>query len=356
MDKYRKNRQSTRLIIAALIVGILQVFYFLPADAAQITSRSVTLSSSVADASGITYTLAAAALPTTGTAVKSAEIKFCTSLIDSCASTPSGFSSTSSSLALQPNGLGAASGWTVNTSTGGSLRIVNASNSTSPSGAVSIVWNGVHNPTATNVTFYGIITTYSNADWTGALDTGSVALSTSTQISVALTVNETLTFCTGTSITGQNCGTVSGSQVNLGNGSTTATAAGTSVFAASTNGTTGYSVSVSGNTLQSLGNSITAMSGGGASVMNSKQFGINLAGANTTPTVGAAKSGSGIGAAETNYGTNDNFRFVSGDTIASASGATNANTFTVSYIANIDGSTPAGIYNTVLTYTATANF
>lgn len=356
MKMIYKNQKTMKFITAALIIGIFPIICMVPVSADPITGRSVTLSSSSADASGITYTLDADALPTTGTAVKSAEIKFCTSLTDSCASTPSGFSSASSTLASQPSGLGSASGWTVNTSTSGSLRIVNASNSTTPSGAVSIVWNGVHNPTTTNTTFYGIITTYSNADWTGALDTGSVALSTSTQISVALTVNETLTFCTGTSITGQNCGTVSGSQVNLGNGSTTATATGTSVFAASTNGTTGYSVTVNGNTLQSGGNNITAMASGGASVMNSKQFGINLADANTTPVVGAAKSGSGNGAAETNYGTNDSFRFVSGETVASASGATNANTFTVSYIANIDGSTPAGIYSTILTYTATANF
>jgi hypothetical protein len=283
------------------------------------------------------------------------EIKFCTSLTGSC-TTPTNFSSGSSTLASQPTGLGAASGWTVSAATAGSLRILDASNATAPSGAVSVVWNAVHNPQATNTTFYGEITTFSDSGWTTPIDTGTVALSTSTQISVALTVDETLTFCTGTSITGQNCGTAAGSSVDLGKGSSSTTAKGTSILAASTNGNTGYTITVAGLTLMSGTNSITALASGGASTTNTKQFGLNLADANTTPVVGAAKTGSGTGAAETNYGTNDTFRFATGESVAKATGPTNANTFTVSYIANIDGLTPAGIYSTILTYTATANF
>lgn len=45
-----------------------------------------------------------------------------------------------------------------------------------------------------------------------------------------------------------------------------------------------------------------------------------------------------------------------GEVIASATGPTNANTFTVGYIANIDGITPAGVYTSNLTYIVTANF
>ncbi len=67
-------------------------------------------------------------------------------------------------------------------------------------------------------------------------------------------------------------------------------------------------------------------------------------------------SGSGTGTAATGYSTSNNFKFVTGDTVASATGPTNSNTYTVSYIANIDGSTAAGSYSTVLTYIATANF
>ncbi len=354
-----KNKQSKisvfKYLALAITVSAFPVISSMTASAAPIVGRSIVISNSAGGASGVSYNLSASALPTTGTAIKSVGVQFCDSLSGGCV-TPSGLSSTSSTLASQPTGLGAAAGWTVNTATAGSLRIVNASNSTNPSGAIAINWNGVVNPTATNTTFYAIITTYSGSDWTGAIDTGSIALSTSNQVQVALTVSEALTFCTGTSITGQNCATATGGLVNLGAGSSTATATGTSILAASTNGSAGYSITVNGATLTSGSNTITTMAAGGASSVGSKQFGINLAGANTTPAVGAAKTGSGTGTATANYGTNNNFRYVDGDVIASVAGPSNANAFTVGYIANIDGITPAGAYNTVLTYMATANF
>ncbi|HUO62030.1 MAG TPA: hypothetical protein VMT96_01080 [Candidatus Bathyarchaeia archaeon] len=322
--------------------------------AAGITGRSITLSTSVGDASGIDYTLVSDALPTTGTAVKSVDVSFCTSLTGSC-STPSGFSASSSTLAQQPSGLGSASGWSVNTATTGSLRIVNASNSTTPSGAVSIKWSNVHNPTATNTTFYAVITTYSDSSWTNALDTGNVALSTSQQVQVALDVHETLTFCTGTSITGQNCGTISGTQVNLGDGSPSSTSSGTSVFAASTNAAHGYTVSVNGNTLTSGSDTITALAANAASSVGTSQYGLNLV-SNTTPTVGSNVSGTGTAAAASNYNTTNSYRFGTGETVASVNAPTNGNTFTVSYIANIAGTTPPGHYTSNLKYVATANF
>ncbi len=355
---YTKNQSKfsiIRAVIIAAVVSALPAMYATQTSAAPITTRSIVLSNSAGAATGVGYSLTAAALPTTTTAVKSVQVQMCTSATGAC-TTPSGFSSASSTLVSQPTGLGAATGWTVNTATPGSLRIVNASNATLPSGAVAINWAAVVNPTAVNTTYYGVITTYSDSAWTTALDTGTVALSTSAQIQVALTVGETLTFCTGTSITGQNCGTATGSLVSLGNGSVSSTATGTSIIAASTNGNTGYSVTVNGGTLTSGANTITPLTTGGTSSIGSKQFGINLAAANTTPVVGAAVTGAGTAAAATNYGINNTFRFANGETIASASGPTNANTFTIGYIANIDALTPAGAYNTSLNYIATANF
>lgn len=343
-----------RTLIVTTVLALVPLVNVIKVEASQISNRSITISSSVGAASGVTYSLSTSALPTTGTAIKSLQIKFCTSL-PGCASAPAGFSSASSTLASQPTGLGS-SGWSVETGTDGSLMIVNASNSSNPSGSVSVVWNGVHNPTAANATFYAIISTYSNADFTGGIDSASVALSTATQVQVSLTVDEALTFCAGTSITGQNCASISGNFVDLGHGSTTSTATGTSVMAASTNGSSGYTITVNGTTLTSGANTITALSSGGGSTIGMKQFGINLAGGNTAPAVGAAVSGSGTGAATSNYSTNNNFRFTNGSVVASAAGPTNANAFTIGYIANIDGMTPAGVYNTILTYTATANY
>jgi hypothetical protein len=213
----------------------------------------------------------------------------------------------------------------------------------------------VTNPTATNATFFLRAATFSDAAWTTGIDTGVVAASTATQIQVSLAVDETLTFCTGTSITGTNCGTATGSTVDLGTGSTTATSSGTSIMAASTNGSSGYSITVAGATLTSGANTITALASGAAASIGTKQFGANLV-ANTTPSVGTAASGTGTATAAANYNTANTFRFGTGETVASVGGASNANTFTVSYIANIDGLTPPGSYQTTLTYVATANF
>lgn len=353
MAKVNKTKLLSYLL-AIFVISIVPLIDSFKVRALPISGRSIALSTSAGNASGVIYTLTTSALPT-ATAVKSLEIKFCASLSGACVK-PAGFANASSTLNSQPTGLGAASGWTVNTATDGTLRIVNAANATAPSGAVTVVFGGVHNPTATNTAFYGIVTTYQNADWTTPLDSSSIALSTSATIQVALAVYETLTFCTGTSITGQNCGTIAGGIVDLGEGSVSATAKGTSVMAASTNGNTGYSITVDGNTLASGGNQITALAAGAASSVGTKQFGLNLAAANTTPVVGAAKTGAGTGSAAANYNINNTFRFTSGEIVASAAGPTNANTFTVGYIANIDGLTSAGVYSTNLTYTATANF
>ena len=344
-----------KVIVFTIILSLVPLFNISQVHATPISGRSIVLSNSASGASGISYALSTAALPTTGTAVKSLQIQFCTSLTGACIA-PTGFSSASSTLASQPTGLGSATGWTVNTVTVNSLRILNASNVTHPSGAVAITWNGVTNPTTTNMTFYGIITTYSDSAWVSALDSGSVAISTSTQPQLALTVGETLIFCTGTSITGQNCATAIGSVVDLGAGSAITTSSATSTITASTNGNTGYSVTVNGSTLASGSNTITPLAIGATSSVGTKQFGLNLAGANTTPTVGTAVSGIGTGAIATNYATNNTFRFGSGEVIASTSGPSNANTYTISYIANIDSLMPAGVYTTILTYVATANF
>jgi hypothetical protein len=355
----RINRGQWRLLLifsAMLLVWATIYAVFLPrqASAAQITGRKVTLSSSAGGATGVSYTFVSAALPTT-TAVKSVSIDACTAASGTC-TTPSGFSSSSSTLASQPTGLGSTTSWSVNTATSGSLRITHASNSTASSGAVSIQWNGVVNPTAQNTTFFLRATTYSDSAWATPLDTGVMGVSTAQQITVSGTLDETLTFCAGTSITGTNCGTIAGTTVSLGAFSTSAANTGTSVMAASTNATTGYAITVNGTTLTSGSNTITALAAQAASSTGTSQFGLNLR-SNTSPaTVGADPSGGGSGSYTANYGTTNQYRFVTGDSVASAAGATNANAFTVTYLANVPGSQAPGTYTAVMTYICTATY
>lgn len=308
-------------------------------SAAPITGRSVTIGSSVASATttySFTFTVPSS------TVIKSASFTACTTASGAC-TTPSGFSVASSTLTAQPTNLGDASGWTVSTATAGSLRLSKSGNVAAPTGSQTVGFSSVVNPSATNSTFFFRITTYSDASWTTAIDTGTVATSTAGQITVTATVDEALTF------------TLAAATVALGTLTTSSTGSGTSSMTVSTNAATGYNVSVNGSTLTSGSNTITALSSPTASSQNNKQFGINLV-ANTTPSVGSAVSGSGSGAAASGYNTANSYKFVTGETVASASVPTNSNTFTVSYIANVDGSTAAGSYSTILTYIATANF
>ncbi|MCX6733893.1 MAG: hypothetical protein NTX63_03700 [Candidatus Peregrinibacteria bacterium] len=169
------------------------------------------------------------------------------------------------------------------------------------------------------------------------------------QVAVSGLVGQSLTFSLGS-----NSVTFSPSPMT-----TSAPSTASHTLLVTTNAASGMAVTVTGSTL-SLGglgvNNITAM-GGTTSSVGTKQFGLNLASSNATPAVGAAPSGSApIGDVASGYGTNDNFKFVSGDTIASSTGAINTTTYTVGYMANISGTTTAGSYSTTLTYTATATF
>lgn len=351
MSKINFQSLMGRSFIALSIFALIAAYFPAVASAAQITNRTVTIGSSVPSAAttySFTFTVP------TSSVLQSASFSACTTASGAC-TIPTGFSVTGTTLTAQPTNLGDASGWTVNTATAGSLRLDKAGNVAAPTGSQTVGFSGVTNPSTTNSTFFLRMTTFSDAAWTTAVDSGTVAASTATQIQVALTVDEALTFCTGTSITGQNCGTIAGSTVNLGTGSTTTTSSGTSVMAASTNGNLGYAITVNGLTLTSGGNTITALPAASPSSVGIEQFGLNLV-ANATPAVGAARSGSGTATAGPNHGLADNFRFVTGDTVAVVAGPSNANTFTVSYIANIAGLTEAGAYTSNLTYIATANF
>jgi hypothetical protein len=345
MSLLTKLQRFNFRIFSFLVIGVVIFASFsTPVGAAQITGRKVTIGSSVASAS-TTYTFNFT-VPTTGTAIKSFAAQACDTASGTCTQSgaAAGFSSAGAgTLPSQPTGFGAASGWTSNVAATTALRALNASNATNPTGSQSISFQSVTNPSATNSTFYLRITTYSDSAWTTPIDTGTVATSTAGQITVTASIDESVTF------------TLAAATVPLGTLTVATTGSGTSSMTASTNATSGYAITVNGTTLTSGANTIAALASPTASTLNTPQFGLNLM-SNSTPAVGTAVSGGGTGAAATGYNTANSFKFVSGDTVASASVPTNSNTFTTSYIANINGAAAAGAYSTLLTYIATANF
>lgn len=337
----KTSQIHTRITKFAIITAVFSlVFGSIPSPtfANPITDRSVTIGSSV---SGATTSYSFQFTVPSATVIQSASFTACTTASGACTK-PSLFSGSGASLASQPVNLGDGSGWTGNFATDGSLRVTKSGNVAAPTGNQTVAFLGVVNPTLTNQTYFFRITTYSDAAWTTPIDTGTVATSTAGQITVNIPIDEVLTFTLASSTTTLTAPTPS------------TTGSGTSTMSISTNARSGYSITYNGLAPSDGFTSLTGMPYG-TSVVNSKQFGLNLV-ANSTPAVGTAVSGSGSGVAYGDYASADNFKFLSGDQVASASAPTNTNTFTVSYIANMDGSTSAGVYQTILNYVATANF
>ncbi len=349
MKNIKILRRASNLIPGAVLLASIGMTA-LPntATAAAITNRKLTLGSSAPSAvTSYTFDFTTA---TTAT-FQSFSAQICTTASGTCTA-PSGLTTTTSTLTSS-----SLSGtWTVNNGSAGTLRgSASGASSTTSGSARQVAFGNVTNPSATNTAYYARVTLYSDTGWATPVDEGTVAASTATQILLSGTMDESLVFCAGTSITGTNCATIAGSSVNFGTFSSTATSSGTSVMAASTNGSTGYAITMNGATLTSGANTITALGSQAASSVGTAQFGANLR-SNTTPSVGADPAGSGSGSYTASYGTANQFKFTTGDSVASASTSTSANAYTVSYMVNVPGSQPPGTYSAVMTYIATAVF
>lgn len=108
----------------------------------------------------------------------------------------------------------------------------------------------------------------------------------------------------------------------------------------------GYVVQTLGTPPKNGSHTISAMSSTGTSQAGTEQFGINLV-ANTSPASFGANPDHGqfgFGSAAAGYNTSNNFRFVSGETIASAPKSSGETVYTVSYIVNVSSLTPGGQY------------
>ena len=161
--------------------------------------------------------------------------------------------------------------------------------------------------------------------------------------------------------------TVNTGSVDLGVLSTIIASTATATFSVLNYTSYGYVVSLVGATPSNSGHPLTALASDTASVNGSEQFGINMV-ANTSPvTVGANpvqdQSGTttfGFGRAGTGAGTpyaqTNLYRYVSGETIASAPKSSGITNYTMSFMANISTSTPGGKYSGPMTLICTGTY
>ena len=358
--------------LVMVLASVTVIFGTNRAYAAQITNRSLTLQAGASDGGskpgGVVKHYFQFTLPG-GNTVGSIQFLYCTTASGTC-TMPTGLVTTSATLGAETG----VTGFSMVNTTNGAPYLTRSAAAIGTNVNATYRLDTVTNPTATNQTFYVRIATFASTNATGGSgDTGTVTASTATQIVLTGIMPESLIFCTGgqvlTTSGVPDCSTATSGAVSFNQlFSPVDTATATSQMAASTNAWQGYTISVNGPTLTSGANTITAMGTAGASVRGSKQFGLNLK-ANTTttstPAVGtevapAANGTNYKGQAIGGYSTVDQFKFVSGETVADSAnggaGPSDSQIFTVSYIANVTGSLAAGTYTTTLTYICTATY
>lgn len=139
---------------------------------------------------------------------------------------------------------------------------------------------------------------------------------------------------------------ITSSNVDLGTFSAATATTATSTFEVINYTSYGYVIQMLGNPPTYGSNVIDAMGSTGPSQAGTEQFGINLV-ANTSPVSFGANPDQGqfgFGVAAANYNTPNNYRFASGETIASAPKSSGETSYTISYIVNVGSLTPGGQY------------
>jgi hypothetical protein len=389
---------------------------FVNAIGGQVQSRSIELSSSATSATGVSYQVQF--YPTATTAVGGIVVDFCSNdpiVGDTCTAPASPFSVGATPTFTGPTGLAAGGTWGATSNAAHNTFYLTNTTADAPTSTSTYI-----NFTITNVTntvtlgsFYARILTFdTKADATaytsgqtgtitGELDYGGVALSTVSQITITVKVQEQITFCIYTAALDLGtCNAATGSTIALGNASGVLSTQGpyvdiTTKYDLQTNALHGDIVRFTGTVPTSGTNVIesSTLSGTGstaatayASTTGSPQFGLctyPAAGTTTNVTVAATyasnagstyngteagdacfsqtsqSSGTGTtgGAGTATFGYNVSAAATSGygDTLLTgiAGGYTQG---IIAILGNISPSTYAGIYTNTLNFVATGTY
>jgi hypothetical protein len=257
------------------------------------------------------------------------------------------------------------------------LTVSNASGASVASGtSVKVNVGGFTNPTNPNTTFYARILTYATAT-TGytdsgtiasAVDAGGVALSTTSQISVSGTVQETLTFCvSGEAIT--DCTVTAPPTLELGHGDpkvldTTDVDKVDAFSQISTNAGGGASIRIKNSNscagLMRAGAAdcdiaSVASSGSPITIANGEaKFGLQVVSSGgNMGTLTTAGDYAGTGDA---FGLDADVTSTYGSVVASSDGVLDGVNTTYTFGAGASNTTPAGVYTATMTLIATGTY
>lgn len=156
--------------------------------------------------------------------------------------------------------------------------------------------------------------------------------------------------------------TVNSTSADFGTFSPATASTSTATFSVINYTSFGYVVQVVGTPPRYGTNEIDAMATNATSQPGIEQFGINLV-ANTSPVSfganlnnGTAPNNFGFGQVAPNYSTTNQFRYVSGETIALAPKSSGRTDYTLSYLVNVNNLTPGGTYASDQTLIVTGTY
>lgn len=350
IDNYQKY--FFRLFLAITVVSLLSYFSVNQVLAEKLGNRSVTIGTSKPSAlTNHKFSFDVTSIDAIGSIV----FQYCDNdpLFDRPCTAPTGLDVSSASLSSQSGQIGFNTSLHANSTA--SQAIISRASIAAVPGQSSYKFQNIVNPSTPAQTVYVRVSTHASSDGSGPrIDEGSVAFSTSGNISVSAYVPPHLTFCSAITVS-LNCSSSSGYSADLGELSASSANKATSQFAGSTNDSDGYTVTAIGNTMTSGNNEISAMGSKSGSSPGSEQFGINLV-SNPALNFGQNPAGSGGAGAKSEYSSQNQFKFKSGEIIAASNNSTNPNVFTVSYLVNITRNQAPGVYATTITYVAVATF
>lgn len=373
-------RQHVRSIAVAgvlLISALLLVLVPALTSAAQLTNRSIQLSSSAATATNVTYNAGFTASQDAGAVV----INFCsnTPLIREDCTAPAGFSVTGATAQT--------AGFTATTLNANTI-ILEGTIDVSTEDEIVAAFNGVTNPTNPGLLYARVLTYstlsaaqgYQPATPGAYLDDGSVAISINESVQVSGAVLETVTFCVSGSAISVDCSGVVAPVLKLGEPlddvvalTPGAVSTGNLFTQVSTNAANGLVVRLKSSATDCGGliragaptecDIQPALTGGIAE--GQARFGVMVAAAADTGTspVGVLRAVPGSNYNDTTYtlnfteGNTAGVTSLYGDPILDTNGApANNKNAQLTFGASIGNDTPAGNYSTSLTLIATGKF
>lgn len=381
------NRQVG--IFAAAAALLLAVIVPAIVSAAQLTERSIELSSSSINASGVTYNIKFTAPNAAGAIV----VDFCgnSPLIGQSCALATDFSASAVTL-------GAATGFTPTAVSASSAQTVVVTGPITAGSQVTVALGGIHNPSVVGPLYARIVTydTAANAaDYvstetagTGAgkdanrVDEGGAAISITNTIGVSGAVLESMTFCVSAEVISKDCAGATTPTLKLGEpvGDTvalipTAISQGTMWTQLSTNAASGAVVSLK-SSAENCGGLLRAGAPTACNISPAQRANIAAGEAKFGVKTSAATNGTGAtnptgtlqAAPNTGYGATD---FALNYTIGNTQGVTstfgdlfldtdgapvNNKNMQLTFGASVSNDTPAGLYSADLSLIATGKF